>query len=137
MKQCNDLIDELLLVWKTMQVAPRASQCSVIVLPFVRALPIKKEQWTPCQEVRSFLKEDPYRLGQPLEIETKNKAGRVVQKIRSSIRGNLHLSHNSSSTMASNQILPQNISSIEDIASVALFTSQAEQNGNLSPPRCS
>ena len=58
-----------------MQVAPRASQCSAIVLPFVQALPIKKEQWTPCQEVRSFLKEDPHRPGQPLEIETKNKRG--------------------------------------------------------------
>ena len=67
--------------------APGASQCSAIVLPFVRALPIKKEQRTPCQEVRSFLKEDPHRPGQPLEIETKNKAGMVVQKISSSICG--------------------------------------------------
>ena len=51
----------------------------------------QKEQWTPCQEVRSFLKEDPHRPGQPLEIETKNKAGMVVQKIRSSICGSLLL----------------------------------------------
>ena len=85
LNQCSDLIDELLLVRDTMQVAPRASQCSAIVLPFVRALPIKKEQWTPCQAVRSFLKEDPHKPGQPLEIETMNKAGMVVQKISSSI----------------------------------------------------
>ena len=38
-----------------------------------------------------FLKEDPHRLGQPLEIETKNKAGMIVQKIRTSIRGSLLL----------------------------------------------
>ena len=68
---------------------PRASQWSTIVLPFLRALPIKKEQWTPFQEVRSFLKEDPHRLRQPLEIETKNKVGTVVQKIRNSIHGSL------------------------------------------------
>ena len=73
--QCSDLIDELLLVREMMQVAPGASQCSVIVLPFARALPIKKEQWTPCQEVRSFLKEDPHRPGQPLEIETEEQSG--------------------------------------------------------------
>ena len=88
---CNDLIDELLLVRKMTQVAPEASQCSAIVLPFVQALPIKKEQWTPCQEVRSFLKEDPHRPRQPLEIEMKNKAGMVVQKISSSICGSLLL----------------------------------------------
>ena len=68
---------------------PGASQCSSIVLPFMRALPIKKDQWTPFQEVRNFLKEDPHRPEQPLEIETKNKVGTVVQNIRSSIRGSL------------------------------------------------
>ena len=116
-----------------MQVAPTASQCSVIVLPFARALPSKKEQWNPCQEVRNFEKEDPHRLGQPLEIETKNKIGRIVHKIRSSIRRSLLLYHNSSSTMASSHIMPQNISSVEDIASAALFTSQAKQNGEPFP----
>ena len=45
----------------------------------------EKKQWTRCSEVHSFLKEDPYRPRQPLEIETKKKAGIVVQKIRSSI----------------------------------------------------
>ena len=91
LNQCSDLIDELLLVRKMMQVAPRASHCSAIVLPFVRALSIKKEQWTPRPEVRSFLKEDPHRPRQPLEIETKNKAGMVVQKISSSIYGSFLL----------------------------------------------
>ena len=91
LNQCNDLINELLLVWEITQVVLEASQCSAIVLPFVRALSITKEQCTPFQEVRSFLKEDPHRPGQPLEIETKNKAGMVVQNIRSSIRGSFLL----------------------------------------------
>ena len=85
LNQCSDLIDELLLVREMTQVAPGASQCSTIVLPFAQAFPIKKEQWTTRQEVRSFLKEDPHRPRQPLEIETKNKVGMVVQKISSSI----------------------------------------------------
>ena len=80
-------------------------------------------------KVRSFLKEDPHRLGQPFKIETKNKAGTVVQKIRSSIHRSLLLYHNSSLTTATNHIMLQNISSIQDIASTALFTRQAEQNG--------
>ena len=67
------------------------SQCSALVLHFVRVLPIKKEQWTPCQEVRNLFKEDPHRPGQPLEIETKNKVGMVVQKIRTSIHRSLLL----------------------------------------------
>ena len=115
------------------QVAPGVSQCSAIVLPFVGALPIKKEQWTPCQEVCSFLKEDPHRLGQPLEIETKNKAGLVVQMIRSSIRRSLLLYHNLSLTMASKHIMAQSISSIEDIVPAALFRTEAEQNGEPLP----
>ena len=91
LNQCSDLIDELLLMRETMQLAPGASQCSAIVLPFARVLPIKKEQLTPCQEVPSFLKEDPHRPRHPLEIETKNKARMVVQKFRSTIRGSLLL----------------------------------------------
>ena len=63
--------------------APESSQCSMIMLTFARAPPIKKEQWISCQEVRNFFKQDPHRLGQPLEIETKNKFGTVVQKMRS------------------------------------------------------
>ena len=35
--------------------------------------------------------------------------------------------------MASNHIMLQNISSIEDVASVVLFTSQAKQNGEPFP----
>ena len=35
--------------------------------------------------------------------------------------------------MASNHIMPQNISSIEDIASTTLFTNQAQQNGEPFP----
>ena len=81
LNQCNDLTDDLLLV----QGPPGASQFTTIALPFALALPIKKEQWTPCQEVCNFLKEDPYRPGPPLEIKTKNKAGMATQKIRSSI----------------------------------------------------
>ena len=56
LNQCSELIYELLLVRDMTQVVLGASHCSVILLPFVRALPINKEQWTPIQEVRNFEK---------------------------------------------------------------------------------
>ena len=90
--------------------------------------PSKRSNGLHVRRCTDLVKKDPHRLGQPLEIETKNKVGMVVQKMRSSIRGNLLLEHNSSLTIASNLIIPQNISSIEGIASVVLFTSQTEQN---------
>ena len=45
LNQCSDLIDELLLVREMTQVAPRASQCSAVVLPFARALPCLPLYW--------------------------------------------------------------------------------------------
>ena len=80
-----------------------------------------------------FFKRRSTETGAAIRDTDQEQAGTVVQKIRSSIRGSLPLYHNSSSTTASNHIMPQNISSIEDIASAALFTSQGEQNGEPYP----
>ena len=80
-----------------------------------------------------FFKRRSTETGAAIRDTDQEQAGTVVQKIRSSIRGSLLLYHNSSSTTASNHIMPQNISSIEDIASAALFTSQGEQNGKPYP----
>ena len=82
LNECSDSIGDLLLVRKTMQVVPESSQCSAIVLPCVRALPVKKGKCTRFCKVRSFFKDRAQRPRQPLKIETKNKAGTVVQKLR-------------------------------------------------------
>ena len=79
---CSDSIDDLLMVQELTQPVPGASQCSVIVQPHTRGVLGKKEQWTRCSEVHSLFQEDPQRPGHPLKIETKNKAGNVVHKIR-------------------------------------------------------
>ena len=99
----------------------------------MRALLGEKEQWTRCSEVRSLFQEDPQRLGHPLKIETNNKAGKVVHKIKCQVCKNLFLCHSSSWTTTSNHVLSHNIYTIEDIASVALLASQAEQSGEPFP----
>ena len=80
-----------------------------------------------------MFQEDPQRPGHPLKIETKNKAGKVVDKIRCRICKNLFSYHNSSWTIASNHGLSHNIYTIEDIASATLLVGQAEQNGEPFP----
>ena len=79
---CSDSIDDLLMVWEPTQLVPRALQCLATVQPRMHALLRKKEQWTRCSKVRSLFQEDPQRPENPLNIETKNKAGKVVHKIR-------------------------------------------------------
>ena len=130
---CSDSIDDLLMVRELMQLVSRASQCSVIVQPHTRGVLGKKEQWTRCLEVCSLFQKDPQRPGHTLKIETKNKAGKAVHKIRCRICKNLFLYHNSSWTTVSNHVLSHNIYMIEDIASAALLASQAEQSGEPFP----
>ena len=121
------------MVWEPTQLVPRASQRSATVQPHTCALSGKKEQWTRCWEVRSLFQEDPQRLGHPLKIETKNKAGKVVHKIRFRICKNLFSYHNLSWTTTNNHVLSHNIYMIEDIASAALLASQAKQSGEPFP----
>ena len=59
--------------------------------------------------------------GASIKDRTKNKAGKVVHKIRCRICKNLFSYHNSSWTTASNHALLRNIYTIEDIASTALL----------------
>ena len=80
-----------------------------------------------------MFQEAPQRLGHPLKIKTKNKAGKVIHKIRCQICKNLFSYHNSSWTTGGNHILSRNIYTIEGIASTALLTSQAKQNGESCP----
>ena len=79
---CNDSIDDLLMVREPTQLVPRASQRSATMQPHMHGVLGKKEQWTRCSEVGNLFQEDPHRLGHPLKIETNNKAGKVVHKIR-------------------------------------------------------
>ena len=133
LKPCSDSIDDLLMVREPAQLVPGASQRSATVQPLTHVLLGKKGQWIRCSEVRSLFQEDPQRPGNPLKIETKNKAGKVVHKIRCRICKNLFSYHNSSWTTASNHVLSHNIYTIEDIASVALLAREAEQSGERFP----
>ena len=71
------------------------------------------------------------------QIETKNKAGKVVHKVRCRIFKNLFSYHNSSWTTASNHVLLHNIYTIEDIASLHCSKAKPNKGGNLSPSTCS
>ena len=79
------------------------------------AVTVKREGWVHCSDVRVLFQEDPARLGHPLRVETVNKAGICVLKIRCQICQNLFSFHNSSWTCASNHVLSHNLATHEDV----------------------
>ena len=133
---CSDSIDDLLMVRELMQLVPGTSLPSAIVHPRTHALSGKKQQWNRYSEVCNLFQEDPRRLGHPLKIETKNRAGKVVPKIRYRMCKNLFLYHNSSWTIASNHILSHKIYTMEDIASSGPAR-KPNQSGEPFPSTCS
>lgn len=94
---------------------------------------VKKEEWGRSSEVRLLFEEDPQRRGHPSRIETTNKAGKVVYKIRCRICRNLYAFHNSSWTTASNHILSHNLFTLNDIVAADNLATEAEKNGEPFP----
>ena len=75
-----------------------------------------------------LFEDDPGRPGHPPHIETSNKQGAYVLKIKCCIYGTLISYHNSSWTCAATHILSHNIGTPQDIAATAAFASECEAN---------
>ena len=75
---------------------------------------------------------DPARPGHPLHVETKNKLGDCVLKIRCRICRSLISYHNSSWTYAVTHIRSHNIAIAQDIAAATL-ASESKDNGEAFP----
>ena len=69
----------------------------------------KRWGWDRSSEVRTLFEGDPARLGHPLHVETENKLGDCVLKIRCRICRSLISHHNSSWTSAATHIRSHNI----------------------------
>ena len=76
---------------------------------------------------------DPASLGHPLHVETENKLGDCVLKIRCRICRSLISYHNSSWTCAAAHIRSHNIATAQDIAAAATLASESEANGEAFP----
>ena len=89
---------------------------------------IKKWGWDRSSDVRMLFEDDPARSGHTLHVETSNKQGACVPKIKCRICGTLISYHNSSWTSAATHILSHNIGTPQDIAAAAALASECEAN---------
>ena len=76
---------------------------------------------------------DPARPSHPLRIETENKPGDCVLKIRCRIYHSLISYHNSSWTCAATHIRSHSIATAQDIAAAAVLAFESEANGEAFP----
>ena len=94
---------------------------------------IKRWGWDRSSEVRTLFEGDPARPGHPLRVETENKLGDCVLKIRCCICHSLISYHNSSWTCAATHIPSYNIATAQDIAAAAALAAVSEANGEAFP----
>ena len=83
--------------------------------------------------MRTLFEGDLARPGHPLRVETENKLGDCVLKIRCRICRSLISYHNSSWTCAATHIRSHNIATTQDIAAAAALASESEANGEAFP----
>ena len=83
--------------------------------------------------MRTLFEGDPARPGHPLRVETENKLGDCVLKIRCRICRSLISYHNSSWTYTATHIRSHNIATAQDIATTAALASESEANGEAFP----
>ena len=76
---------------------------------------------------------DPARLSHPLRMETENKLGDCVLKIRCRIYCFLISYHNSSWTSTTTHIRSHNIATAQDIAATAALAAESKANGEAFP----
>ena len=98
-----------------------------------KTINIKRWGWDPSSEVRTLFEGDPARPGDPLHVETENKLGDCVLKIRCCICRSLISYHNSSWTSAATHIRSHNITIAQDIAAAATLAAESEANGEAFP----
>ena len=94
---------------------------------------IKRWGWDRSSEVRTLFEDDPARPGHPLHVETENKLGDCVLKIRCHICRFLISYHNNSWTSAATHIRSHNITTAQDIATAAALAAESEANGEAFP----
>ena len=94
-----------------------------------RSTNIKRWGWDRPSDVRMLFEDDPARPGHPLCVETPNKQGACVLKIKCRICSTLIPYHNNSWTCVATHILSHNIGTPQDIAATATLASECETNG--------
>ena len=87
----------------------------------------------PSRPLRTLFEGDPATPGHPLRVETENKLGDCVLKIRCHICRSLISYHNSSWTCKATHIQSHNIATTQDIAAAAALASESEANGEAFP----
>ena len=124
------------------QLGGRAMQFAIVVgsgggrgggLHTQKTTNIKRWGWERSSAVQTLFEGDSARLGHPLCVETKNKLGDCVLKIRCHICRSLISYHNSSWTSAATHIRSHNITTAQDIAAAAALASESEANGEAFP----
>ena len=94
---------------------------------------IKRWGWDRSSEVQTLFECDPARLGHPLRVETENKLGDCVLKIRCRICRSLISYHNSSWTSVVTHNRSHNITTAQDIAATTALAAESEANGKAFP----
>ena len=93
----------------------------------------KRWGWDRSSDVWMLFEGDPVRPSHPLRVETENKLGDYVLKIRCHICHSLISYRNSSWTCAATHIRSHNIGATQDIATAAALASESEANGEAFP----
>ena len=94
---------------------------------------IKRWGWERSSDVRLLFQDDPARPDHPLHVETENKLGDCVLKIRCRICRSLIAYHNSSWTSTATHIGSHNIATAHDIATATALAAESEANGEAFP----
>ena len=89
--------------------------------------------WERSSHVWMLFQGDPTRPVHPLHVETKNKPGNYVLKVRCRICRSLISYHNSSWTSTATHIRSHNIATTQDIVAAAALVSESEANGEAFP----
>ena len=106
----------------------RAGVCQI-----VKHANYKEWGWDRSSDVRMLFEGDPARPGHPLRMETENKLGNCVLKIRCRICRSLISYHNSSWTCTVTHIWFHNIAIAQDIAGTAALAFESKANGEAFP----
>ena len=99
----------------------------------VKTANFKRWGWERSSDVHMLFEGDPARPGHSLHVETDNKLGDCVQKIRCRICCSLISYHNSSWTCATTHIRSDKIVTAQNIVAAAALASESEANGETFP----
>ena len=101
----------------------------------MKATNYKRWGWDWSLDMRMLFEGDLARLDHPLHMETVNKQGECVLKIRCHICRTLISYYNNSWTYAATHIRSHDITTAQDIAAANALASESEANGEPFPIR--